>query len=80
MKHLIDFNAPEERLVVQTIFSTPPLNVPTGFLDVFSTKEIELMLSSDEVWNSWSKSTRDWIISAFDEIISSELALESVNN
>ena len=80
MKHLINFNAPEERLVVQAIFSTPPLSAPKGFLDVFSVHEIDMMMSSDEVWNTWSQSTRDWIISAFDEIISAELALESNNN
>lgn len=80
MKHLINFNEPEEGLVLRAIFSSPPLNAPKGFLDVFSIKEVYMMLSSDVVWNKWSRSTRDSIISAFDEIISAEQSLDYNNN
>lgn len=77
MKNHIDFNHPKEQLVINAIFDGAR-GQARSFSDVFTFKEIDMMMSSDEVWEDWSRSSRDWIISAFDEMLSQSIEKNSV--
>lgn len=67
LKSQINFDAPDERLVLRAIYCDTNTNVPRGFLDVFTQEQVVRMFNSDRVWE-WSHRNRDWLTQTIDHI------------
>jgi hypothetical protein len=64
----IDFDIPDEQLVLKAIFWGARSNELRGFSDAFSKEQIMKMWHS-EASKHWSKRNLDWLVGAADDIL-----------
>lgn len=61
LKALIDFNNPDEDLVIRAIFLNAQSGDHRGFTDAFSKEEIQTMAASPGI-NNWLQHHREWLL------------------
>lgn len=64
----IDFDKPEESLVINAIFWNSRSTEHRSFSNVFSSEQIIKMSESKEIWN-WKNYNRSWIFNAVEAIL-----------
>ena len=64
----IDFDAPDEQLVMKAIFWGAKSNEPRGFFDVFTKNQILQMWHSNAS-RQWTRYNLDWLVITADEVL-----------
>lgn len=58
---LINFDEPDEAVVMRAIFHEAASNEPRGFSDAFTSEQILHMGASQHVLEHWSEHNRSWL-------------------
>ena len=72
-KPIIDFNTPDEKLVMQLIYRDASSVEARGWFDAFTVEEVMQMWHSEHVHNNWSEENKDWLDITAGELLDIEL-------
>lgn len=65
----------DENVVMSKIFRDARTNEPRGFSDAFTDEEVLELWSSDHVYNTWSRSNKDWLDNTAGVILDKRLGI-----